>query len=191
MLSYDGKVLLLEDVHLTLNYLAQVPEASEVIAVFTTNAGGSGTVDHRTLVVVRDGDARLVELPHARGPVAVRTTASRFELELGFSAGKKITVSLSDGKLAVKRDTVFGANLDEAHCKWLYETVMPSCAELPRGQCQLANVSEGLFVSRGMAHIADFPGFNRVGMERQCTRACRDRKVPARPRWQREVCGRR
>jgi uncharacterized protein YecT (DUF1311 family) len=177
-LALNGKVVFKEEnYYLSLYRVFSFADHDAVL--FASNCGGTAcqTNDFAFLVVKQGAESTVIKADDFYAyPNAVKTTqdGNTVKLALGFSGGKRKQATLDGEQLTIRLDDVPPQPLEEEHCKWLHTDAMPACVE---GRTANPDCSEpqGDFsgaVMRGVAAVADYPGFVHSGFDQQCQMAC-------------------
>ena len=114
------------------------------------------------------------------------------KLKLGYSGGKRKLATLEGEQLTVRLEDVPPQPLEKEHCKWLHSDAMSACVEA-RSNNPDCSSPQGDFsgaVMRGVAAMADYPGFVQSGFDQQCQQACQNGKASDYVVFAGDVCSR-
>ncbi|MEB4591966.1 hypothetical protein VSS37_13315, partial [Candidatus Thiothrix sp. Deng01] len=193
-LVLNGKVVYKDEGnYLALHQMFSLPDHDAVL--FSSNCGGTAcqTDDFAFLVVRQNAEPAVVKADGFYAyPSAVKTRrdGDDIKLDLGFSGGKRKLAVLKGEQLAIRLEAVPAQPLEEAQCKWLHSDAMPACVEARANNPDCSD-PQGDFsgaVMRGVAAMADYPGFVQQGFDQQCQQACRDGKASDYAIFGGEVC---
>lgn len=193
-LKLDGKEIFRDEgFFVSIQYYIQQDQRDLVL--FGANCGGSGCPEsHYQFLILDDNHgSQLVSnedfyaLP---GDVSIETNGLQILLDLGFEAGKHKRAVLDGETLKVSRETAPKEYLGDEKCQWLhtdgltackeYRDVDPNCAE---PQSEFAG-----YLMRGVAGMADFPGFDAEAFNRHCINTCMTGEPAPFAAFAREVC---
>lgn len=182
-----------EGFYLSLHYYLRQNERD--IVLFSSNCGGTACPQHQFYYLILRPDAEpllLTDNQFVATPedLDLQVDGGRLLLDLGYQAGKHKTATLAGETLHVTLEAVAKSFLGEENCRWLYEEALGSCRDYREtdARCQEIESSFPGYLSRGIAAVAEHPGFVREAFERRCTLACTTDSTVDYPTFAKEVC---
>ncbi len=193
-LVLNGKVVYKDEGnYLALYKIFTFPDHDAVL--FSSNCGGTAcqTDDFAFLVVKQGAEPKVVEADDFyayRTVVKTMQDGNNIKLNLGYSGGKRKLATLDGEQLTIHLEDVPPQPLEEESCQWLHKDAMSACVEA-RDRNPDCSDPQGDFagvIMRGVAAMADYPGFVQSGFDQQCQQACRDGKASDYVTFSGEVC---
>lgn len=193
-LVLDGKLVFKDEgTYLSLYKLFQVSDTDVVL--FSSNCGGSGCPadDFAFLMVHKGAEPKVITadgFDAYRQEVKTVQAGNIIKLKLGYSGGKRKLALLEGEQLSIRLEDVPAQPLQEEHCNWLYSDAIPACIEARTTNPDCSN-PQGDFsgaVMRGVAAMADYPGFVQAGFDQQCQQACQNGKASDYAMFGGDVC---
>lgn len=188
--TLDGKVFLKREFeYLTLYHYFVQPKRDVVL--MGANCGGTGCpFDELFFVVLRDDaeptiftDDQMYAFPNEIDALQKEGT---IRVGLGYVEGKQQTAFLhkqtgsgaklsSKLKLEIVLSEPLQRPLETEYCEWLHTDAMNACAEYQDTDAKCEDPQAGFvgYLMRGVAAIADRPGFVSSAFEQACIGACK------------------
>lgn len=163
---------------------------SDTVLIYSTNPGGSGTVDSYGLVsVTGKGKVSRMDLPVGVGRFEYVVGNGRIAFELGLEDGKEVRAIYSEGRLDVTRTAPPKTGLKAEDCNFLYNDVLKQCTEATGSSCAYDDIGIAMAYQRPvnlMAH--NDPNFREADFRSACEQSCKARKKPALATFRKAVC---
>lgn len=193
--ALDGKEVF-RDEGFFISLQSYIQQDGRDLVLFGSNCGGSGCPENhfQFLVLDKDAEPQLVSqddfyaLPD---DLSIKVDGGKIMLDLGFEAGKHKSAILAGNDLNIVLETAPKEYLGDEKCQWLHTDALNSCAEYHDidPQCEEPQGSFAGYLMRGVAGMADFPGFDAEAFDRYCISACSSGQIAGFDGFAREVCG--
>lgn len=197
--SLDGKPFLKRDFeYLTLYHYFVQPKRDVVL--MGANCGGTGCpFDELFFIVLRDdaeptvfADDQMYAFPNEIDALQKDGT---IRVGLGYVEGKQQTAFLhkhdaAGTKLEIVLSEPLQRPLEVEYCEWLHTDAMNACAEYKDTDAKCEDPQAGFmgYLMRGVAAIADRPGFVSAAFEQACIGACKTGAAIEYTAFATEVC---
>ena len=165
------------------------------VVLFGSNCGGTACPQNQLYFLLLDKDKAPEVITHSDftadpEDLKLNVDSERLILDLGFQAGKHKTAVLQGNTFGIELDTVPKSFVGEENCRWLYDEVLGSCKEYQEADasCRDPHSSFPGHLIRGIAAVAEHPGFVAESFERRCKIACESAKIVDYPTFAKEVC---
>ncbi|MFN3786555.1 MAG: hypothetical protein ACK4RS_06915, partial [Thiothrix sp.] len=92
--------------------------------------------------------------------------------------------------LHIALESVAKSFLGEENCRWLYDEALGSCRDYREADTRCRDIQNSFsgYLSRGIAAVAEHPGFVSAAFERRCKLACETDSTVDYPTFAKEVC---
>lgn len=176
-------------VYLSVHAVIHVGSADSVL-VYSTNPGGSGTPDSYGLVsVTGKGKVSQTNLPVGTGRFEYVVGNGRIAFELGLEEGKEVRAIYSEGRLDVTRTAAPRTGLKAEDCNFLYNDVMPQCAQSSGTSCAYDDIGIAMAYQRPINMMAhDDPNFRETDFRSACEQSCKAKRKPSLATFRKSVC---
>ncbi|ACK84146.1 hypothetical protein [Methylorubrum extorquens] len=160
------------------------------VLLYSTNPGGSGTVDSHSLVAVDDnGKIYRADLPAGHEHFEYRVANRKIDFELGINDGKQIRAVFDDGRLSVTKTPIQKGNLGDDDCNMIYNGIMDECARPDQTTCIYDDMTISMARQRPINSLAyDNPNFKHESFKSACEQACKVKRKPALAGFRKAVC---
>jgi hypothetical protein len=193
-LTLDGKEMFRDEgFFVSIQYYIQQEQRDLVL--FGANCGGSGCPESHYQFLILDGQnqPKLVaneDFYALPGDVSIETNGLKILLDLGFEAGKHKRAVLEGDKLSISLETAPKEYLGDEKCQWLHTDALSACTEYRDvdPKCAEPQSEFAAYLSRGVAAMADFPGFDGDAFDRHCLSACETGQPAPFETFAKEVC---
>jgi uncharacterized protein YecT (DUF1311 family) len=183
-LLLDGKAVHSEEG----NYIAMhklFPIGETDVVLFSSNCGGSGCSENEFgfLVLKPNAAPKVVsqkDFSAGVPQVKTRQQGDTVYLQLGYNAGRKTIATYKDEHVSIDYKTLPPQALEADECKWLYDELVKGVCISVKSDDPTCADPEGTFTGfamRGLAAVAEYPGFKADGFTQQCKQACRTGKT--------------
>lgn len=178
--SLDGKIFLKRDFeYLTLYHYFVQPERDVVL--MGANCGGTGCpFDELFFVVLRDGAAPVIFTDDQMYAFPNELDATQqdgvIRVGLGYLEGKQQTAFLhKNSPPEIVLSEPLQRPLEQEYCEWLHADAMNACVEYQDTDARCEDPQGGFvgYLMRGVAAIADRPGFVSAAFDQACVAACK------------------
>lgn len=170
------------------NYIALhklFPMGDSDVVLFSSNCGGSGCSENEFgfLVLKPNANPKVVSQKNffAGIPqVKTRQQGDTIHLQLGYNAGKKTLATYHNEQVSIEYKSLPPQALDADECKWLYDELVKQICISAKSEdptCADPEATFTGFAMRGLAGVAEYPGFQAEGFTQQCQQACRTGKT--------------
>lgn len=163
---------------------------TDTVLIYSTNPGGSGTVDSYGLVSVT-GKSKVnhTDLPVGTGRFEYLVGNGRIAFELGIEDGKEVRAIYTDGRLDVTRTAAPKTGLKAEDCNFLYNDVLTQCVEAVRTTCAFDDIGIAMAYQRPMNMMAaNDPNFRETDFRNTCEQSCKAKKKPSLAAFRKAVC---
>lgn len=163
---------------------------TDTVLIYSTNPGGSGTVDSYGLVsVTGKGKVNHTDLPVGTGRFEYVVGNGRIAFELGLLDGKEVRAVYSEGRLDVTRTAAPKTGLKAEDCNFLYNDVITQCAQGSTTTCAFDDIGIGMVYQRPINMMAaDDPNFRETDFRNACEQSCKAKKKPSLAAFRKAVC---
>lgn len=193
-LKLDGQqIFRVEGFYLSLHYYIKQNERD--LLLFGSNCGGTGCPqnDFHVLVLQKGADPQILtdkDFTAYLDDLEITVDGKRLQVDLGFQGGKHKVASLLGDQLTVELQTVPKSFVGEANCRWVYDEVLRACREYRETDASCADPQAGFagYMTRGIAAVAEHPGFSSEAFSRRCNIACGSGKMVDYSTFSKEVC---
>lgn len=177
-LTLDGKeVFRDEGFYIALHHYIQ--QEKRDLVLFSSNCGGSGCPENHFQFLVLENDAQPQLVSHddfygLPDDLGVQADGLKILLDLGFEAGKHKSAVLEGHNLSIVLQTAPKEYLGDENCQWLHTDGLTACIEYRDIDAKCADPQAGFagYLMRGVAGMADFPGFTADAFNQYCVDAC-------------------
>lgn len=177
--NLDGETFLKRDFeYLTLYHYFVQPERDVVL--MGANCGGTGCpFDELFFVILREGTAPVVftddQMYAFPNEIDALQADGVIRVGLGYLEGKQQTAFLrknSPPEIVLSEPLL--RPLETEYCKWLHSDAMNACVEYKDTDAKCEDPQAGFvgYLMRGVAAIADRPGFVSTAFDQACVDAC-------------------
>ncbi|XXF78996.1 hypothetical protein P2318_04375 [Myxococcaceae bacterium GXIMD 01537] len=160
------------------------------VALFSEDAGGSGTRPTHRFILLRKNEPPVISpiLESQDGRISTKQQGDVIEADLGFDEGKRVTVTYQNGKQTLSRAAPRkGEPAAEEDCKYLYEQVYVEFIQ--DGSCDRDPENYGgMAITRSLYHLGNDPRLDLKGLYRLSTQSCKERKPLAYPDFMKRIC---
>jgi hypothetical protein len=165
------------------------------VVLFGSNCGGTACPQNQFYFLLMNKDTAPEIITHSDftadpEDLKLSVDGERLVIELGFQAGKHKTAVLQGTHFGIELDTVPKSFVGEENCRWLYDEVLGSCKDYKDtdASCRDPQSSFPGYLIRGIAAVAEHPGFVAESFARRCKIACESAKIVDYPTFAKEVC---
>lgn len=163
---------------------------SDTVLIYSTNPGGSGTVDSYGLVsVTGKGKVNRADLPVGTGRFEYVVGNGRIAFELGLEEGREVRAIYSEGRLDVTRTAAPRTGLKADDCNFLFNDVLAQCVDGGRMGCAYDDIGIAMAYQRPVNMMAaNDPNFRETDFRNACEQSCKARKKPSLAAFRKAVC---
>ncbi len=193
-LTLDGKEMF-RDEGFFVSLQSYIQQNGRDLVLFGSNCGGSGCPESHFQFLILDQDTNpllvsqddFYALPE---DLNIKTDEGKILLDLGFEAGKHKSAVLEGNNLSIVLKTVPKEYLGDEKCQWLHTDALNACMEYRDidPQCAEPQSEFAGYLMRGVAGMADFPGFDAEAFAHHCSTACNSGQKASFDSFAREVC---
>lgn len=167
------------------------------VVLFGVNCGGTGCPnDDLHFLILRQGEKPQVvsteDFHSVDGTIAPRLEDGKVIVDLGYERGQRKEAALmSDGVVAIHLTPQPVSPMDLDGCKWMHEFSMQECIAAKGSSIIHCESPQEWFsgaMSRGLAALANHPGFVAKNFDAYCKAACRTGKAIAFDPYKAAVC---
>lgn len=177
-LLLDGKQVFQEEAfYLSLHQY--ITQDQRDLVLFGSNCGGTGcpTDQFHLLSLEKDkAPQTITQDAFSAYPedLKIRADGKSLIMDMGFAAGKRKTAVLLGNELNIVLEAAPKEFLGDDNCQWLHTDGLTACAEYRDvdPQCTDPQADFTGYLMRGVAGMADYPGFDAAAFTRHCTAAC-------------------
>lgn len=186
----DNLIQEFSGVYLTVRAVIALDFGADTVLVYSTNMGGSGSVDGYGLVSIRaKGRIYETELPVGSGRFEYHVTGDRISFELGLDQGREVRAVYANGRLDVTRSAAPKTGLKAEDCDFLYNGVLAECADARQTVCRYDDMAISMASQRPVNMMAaDDPNFRRQDFETACEQSCKSKRKPTFAAFRKAVC---
>lgn len=182
-----------EGFYLSLHYYLRQNERD--IVLFGSNCGGTACPQNQFYYLILRPEAEPLLLTDNQfmaipEDLDLQVDGGRLLLDLGYQEGKHKTATLAGDTLRVTLEAVAKSFLGEENCRWLYDEAIGACREYREVDARCGDIQNSFpgYLFRGIAAVAEHPGFVREAFERRCKLACETDSTVDYPTFAKEVC---
>ncbi|WP_298961729.1 hypothetical protein [uncultured Methylobacterium sp.] len=186
----DNLVREFDGVYLSIRAVIVLDFGADTVLVYSTNPGGSGTVDEYGLVSIGPkGRIYETELPVGSGRFEYQVAGDRISFELGLDQGREVRAVYTNSRLGVTRSAAPKTGLKAEDCDFLYNGVLAECADARQTVCRYDDMAISMASQRPVNMMtADNPNFRRQDFEAICEQSCRTKRKLTFVAFRKAVC---
>lgn len=193
LLLAGKKVFQQEGFYLSLHYYLRQNERD--IVLLGSNCGGTACPQNQFYYLILRPDTEPLLLTDNQfmaipEDLDLQVDGGQLLLDLGYQAGKHKIATLAGDTLRVTLEAVAKSFLGEENCRWLHEEALGSCRDYRETDAQCGDIQNSFpgYLSRGIAAVAEHPGFVADAFARRCQLACATDSTVDYPTFAKEVC---
>lgn len=178
-----------------LNLYQRFELGREDVVLLGANCGGSGCLnDDLSLLVLAPGHSpRVLSDPAFQsndGTVKAASDGRQVSVELGFENGKAKRALYDGQRLQITSVPLGRVALPAGECRWVYDYAAQGCAEAAKSdpQCRDPQATFPGVTYRGLAAVANHPGFSSGRFDKLCRQICQRRQVVSYAQFGQTVC---
>lgn len=193
-LNLDGKQILRQEAfYLSLHQY--ITQNDRDIVMVGSNCGGTGCPENQFYLVILDKDAQPVVLTKDNfiaypDDVKVKADGKDVIIDLGFETGKHKIATLKDKEVQITLQDAPKTFLGEDDCQWLHKEALGGCLEYRESNTKCTDPQSEFsgYLSRGVAALANYPGFGQDAFKKFCFTTCDTSKRSDYALFAKEVC---
>lgn len=193
-LNLDGKQILRQEAfYLSLHHY--VTQNERDVVVVGSNCGGTGCPENQFYLVVLDKEAPSLVLTQDNfvaypDDLKVKADGKDLVIDLGFDTGKHKFATLQDKTLKITLNEAPKTFLGEEDCQWLHKDALAGCLEYRDSNTKCTDPQSEFsgYLARGVAALANYPGFGHEAFKKYCFTTCDTSKRPDYATFAKEVC---
>ncbi|WP_125900844.1 hypothetical protein [Methylobacterium indicum] len=167
-----------------------VPFEGGGVLLYSTNPGGSGTLNSHGLIYVdENGRIYRAAIPAGYERFEYLVGRGRISFELGIDNGQEVRAVFANGQLNVSKTPVKKGDLRDDDCSMLYNGVLEECARQDQKSCSYGQMMISMANQRPVNLLAyNNPNYRDTDLKLSCEQACREKRKPSFSSFRRAVC---